>query len=86
MARSRLVVDPPLVTAVPGPRSRRRWPSLAKLRFRGAKLLLGLFLATLVLPGEVTIISQYVTVRSLGLADTLLGWRCRARSGCLTCC
>ncbi|MFE3447666.1 carbohydrate ABC transporter permease [Nonomuraea sp. NPDC059194] len=47
--------------------------ALAKLRFRGAKLLLGLFLATLVLPGEVTIISQYVTVRSLGLADTLLG-------------
>ncbi|MER7503851.1 carbohydrate ABC transporter permease [Nonomuraea pusilla] len=47
--------------------------ALAKLRFRGAKLLLGLFLGTLVLPGEVTIISQYVTIRSLGLADTLLG-------------
>ncbi|MET9337326.1 carbohydrate ABC transporter permease [Nonomuraea sp. NPDC003804] len=47
--------------------------ALAKLRFRGAKLLLGLFLATLVLPGEVTIVSQYVTVRGLGLADTLLG-------------
>jgi len=47
--------------------------ALAKLRFRGGKLLLGLVLATLVLPGEVTIISQYVTVRSLGLADTLLG-------------
>jgi multiple sugar transport system permease protein len=47
--------------------------ALAKLRFRGARLVLGLFLATLILPGEVTIISQYVTVRSLGLADTLLG-------------
>ncbi|GAA2366877.1 carbohydrate ABC transporter permease [Nonomuraea africana] len=47
--------------------------ALAKLRFRGAKLLMGLFLATLVLPGEVTIISQYVTVRGLGLADTLVG-------------
>ncbi|MET7999370.1 carbohydrate ABC transporter permease [Nonomuraea glycinis] len=47
--------------------------ALAKLRFRGAKLLFGLFLATLVLPGEVTIISQYVTIRGLGLADTLLG-------------
>jgi putative chitobiose transport system permease protein len=47
--------------------------ALAKLRFRGARLVLGLFLATLVLPGEVTIISQYVTVRSLGLADTLVG-------------
>ncbi len=35
--------------------------------------MLGLFLATLVLPGEVTIISQYVTVRELGLANTLFG-------------
>jgi putative chitobiose transport system permease protein len=47
--------------------------ALAKLRFRGGRLVLGLFLATLVLPGEATIVSQYVTVRSLGLADTLLG-------------
>jgi len=47
--------------------------ALAKLRFRGRRLALGLFLATLILPGEVTIISQYVTVRGLGLADTLLG-------------
>ncbi|WP_370416050.1 carbohydrate ABC transporter permease [Streptomyces fradiae] len=47
--------------------------ALARLRFRGARLALGLFLATLVLPGEVTIVSQYVTVRSLGLTDTLLG-------------
>src|SRR5688500_18684257 len=47
--------------------------ALAKLRFRGRRIALGLFLATLVLPGEVTIISQYVTVRGLGLADTLLG-------------
>ena len=47
--------------------------ALAKLRFRGARLALGLFLATLVLPGEVTIVSQYVIVRGLGLADTLVG-------------
>ena len=47
--------------------------ALAKLRFRGRTLVLGLFMATLVLPSEVTVISQYVTVRSLGLADTLLG-------------
>ncbi len=47
--------------------------ALAKLRFRGGRLVLGLVLATLVLPSEVTIISQYVTVRSMGLADTLLG-------------
>ncbi|NUO99302.1 MAG: carbohydrate ABC transporter permease [Nonomuraea sp.] len=47
--------------------------ALAKLRFRGAKLLLGAFLATLVLPEEVTIVSKYVIVRDLGLADTLPG-------------
>ncbi|MFG2824821.1 carbohydrate ABC transporter permease [Kitasatospora sp. NPDC048365] len=47
--------------------------ALAKLRFRGARLVLGLILATLVLPGEATLVSQYVTVRSLGLADTLTG-------------
>lgn len=47
--------------------------ALARLRFRGAKLVFALILATLVLPGEVTIISQYVTVRSLGFADTLVG-------------
>ncbi|MFB7128948.1 carbohydrate ABC transporter permease [Kitasatospora sp. NPDC056273] len=47
--------------------------ALARLRFRGAKLVLGLFLATLILPGEVTIVSQYVLVRGLGLADTLAG-------------
>jgi len=47
--------------------------ALAKLEFRGARLVLGAVLATLILPGEVTIVSQYVTVRSMGLADTLLG-------------
>jgi putative chitobiose transport system permease protein len=47
--------------------------AIARLRFRGRKVVLGLFLATLVLPGEVTIISQYVTVRDFGLADTLAG-------------
>ncbi|MFF6772982.1 carbohydrate ABC transporter permease [Streptomyces sp. NPDC012637] len=47
--------------------------ALARLRFRGARFAFALFAATLVLPGEVTIVSQYVTVRSLGLTDTLLG-------------
>ncbi|MFJ7068425.1 carbohydrate ABC transporter permease [Streptomyces sp. NPDC101115] len=47
--------------------------ALARLRFRGARFGFALFAATLVLPGEVTIVSQYVTVRSLGLTDTLLG-------------
>ncbi|MFI6072161.1 carbohydrate ABC transporter permease [Actinoplanes sp. NPDC051343] len=47
--------------------------AIARLRFRGRKLVLGLFLSTLVLPGEVTIISQFVTVRDMGFADSLLG-------------
>ena len=47
--------------------------AIARLRFRGRKVVLGLFLATLVLPGEVTIISQYVTVRDFGFADSLVG-------------
>ena len=47
--------------------------ALARLRFRGRRLVTGLFLSTLVLPGEVTIISQYQTVTKLGFGDTLLG-------------
>ena len=47
--------------------------ALARLRFRGSKVILGALLGTLILPGEATIIAQYVTVRSLGLTDTLLG-------------
>ncbi|MEV4343095.1 carbohydrate ABC transporter permease [Actinoplanes sp. NPDC049596] len=47
--------------------------AIARLRFRGRKIVLGLFLGTLILPGEVTIISQYVTVRDFGLADSLIG-------------
>ena len=47
--------------------------ALARLRFRGRKLVTGLFLSTLVLPGEVTIISQYQTVTKLGFGDSLIG-------------
>ncbi|MFF2621394.1 carbohydrate ABC transporter permease [Oerskovia jenensis] len=47
--------------------------ALARLRFRGQKIALGLFLATLILPGEATIIANFVTIRNLGLSDTLLG-------------
>lgn len=57
--------------------------ALARLEFRGRKLLFGLFLATLVLPGEVTIISQYQTIISLGLGDTLLGVALPATIGTL---
>lgn len=47
--------------------------ALARLRFRGRKIALGLFLATLILPGEATVIANFVTIRNLNLADTLLG-------------
>ena len=47
--------------------------ALARLRWKGRRYVLGLFLATLVLPGEATIISQFVTVKDLGLADSLVG-------------
>ena len=47
--------------------------ALAAMRFRGKGLLMGLILSTLLLPGEVTLTSQYLTVKSLGLANTLTG-------------
>ena len=47
--------------------------ALARLRFRGRRLVSGLFLSTLVLPGEVTIISQYQTVTKLGFGNSLIG-------------
>jgi multiple sugar transport system permease protein len=47
--------------------------ALARLRFRGVKLVMGAILLTMLLPGEATIVAQYLTIRQLGLADTLLG-------------
>ena len=47
--------------------------ALARLNFRGRKLVLGVFLSTLVLPAEVTIVSQFQTITNLGLGNTLLG-------------
>lgn len=47
--------------------------ALARLKFRGRSLVTGLFMSTLVLPGEVTIISQYQTVTKLGFGDSLVG-------------
>ncbi|NUR30439.1 MAG: carbohydrate ABC transporter permease [Catenulispora sp.] len=46
---------------------------LARLKFKGRKLLLGVFVSTLILPAEVTIISKFQFVTNLGLGDTLLG-------------
>jgi multiple sugar transport system permease protein len=47
--------------------------ALARLRFRGVRLVMGAILLTMLLPGEATIVAQYLTIRQLGLADTLLG-------------
>lgn len=47
--------------------------ALARLDFRGRKLAVGLFVAALVLPGEVTIISQFQVITRMGLADSLIG-------------
>ncbi|MFC0672382.1 carbohydrate ABC transporter permease [Brachybacterium hainanense] len=47
--------------------------ALGCLRFRGKKIAMGILLATLLLPGEVTIMSQFLTIKSLGLADSLGG-------------
>ena len=47
--------------------------ALGCLKFRGKGIVLAVFFSTLLLPGEVTLTSQYLTVKSLGLADTLWG-------------
>lgn len=43
------------------------------LKFRFKAVLMGLVISTLLLPAEVTLTSQFLTIKSLGLADTLLG-------------
>lgn len=47
--------------------------ALGCLRFRGKGFVLGILLLTLLLPGEVTLTSQYLTIKSLGMANTLWG-------------
>ncbi len=47
--------------------------ALGALRFRGKGIVMAVFFSTLLLPGEVTLTSQYLTVKSLGLANTLWG-------------
>lgn len=43
------------------------------LKFRGRWLLLGLVMSTLLFPAEVTLTSQFLTIKSLGLANNLWG-------------
>ncbi|OKL53627.1 ABC transporter permease [Bowdeniella nasicola] len=47
--------------------------ALGTMNFRFKKTIFALFLSTLLLPGEVTLTSQYLTVKSLGAANTLVG-------------
>ncbi len=47
--------------------------ALARLDFRGKKIVFAAFLSTLVLPGEVTIISQFQIVTLMGFNNTLFG-------------
>lgn len=47
--------------------------AIARLKFRGKAFAITCFMGVLILPGEATIVAQFVTVRNLGLSDTLLG-------------
>ena len=45
----------------------------AKLPFRGLGKLFGLYLATMMIPGTVTMVPNYIILRSLGLLDSYTG-------------
>jgi len=47
--------------------------ALACMRFRGKRIALGVLFSTLLLPGEVTVTSNLLTINGLGLANTLWG-------------
>jgi multiple sugar transport system permease protein len=47
--------------------------ALAKLRFTGRRALFGLVMATLMVPGMVTFVPQFVLVSNMGLANTYAG-------------
>lgn len=47
--------------------------ALARMQFRGKKYVVGFILAALILPAEATIVSQFVLITKMGLADTLVG-------------
>ncbi|UNX56525.1 carbohydrate ABC transporter permease [Georgenia sp. TF02-10] len=47
--------------------------ALARLRFRGRSLVLGLLLTAMLVPVETVIVSQFLLVRSMQLQNTLLG-------------
>lgn len=47
--------------------------ALGTIKFRGKWIVLAIIFSTLLLPAEVTLTSQYLTIKSLGLANTLWG-------------
>ncbi|VDG76796.1 sugar ABC transporter permease [Actinobaculum suis] len=47
--------------------------AFAIMKFRGKAIAFAIILSTLLLPGEVTLTSQYLTVKALGAANTLVG-------------
>lgn len=47
--------------------------ALARLRFRGVKLALSVFLMGILIPGEVILIAKYLLTQEMGLNNTLLG-------------
>ncbi|MFW6724411.1 carbohydrate ABC transporter permease [Streptomyces sp. MAR4 CNY-716] len=47
--------------------------ALARMRFRGRRVVFAAFLATIIIPFESILVSEFLVVRSLGLNDTLLG-------------
>lgn len=47
--------------------------AFAQMKFKGKGICMAIILSTLLLPGEVTLTSQYLTIKSLGLANSLAG-------------
>lgn len=47
--------------------------ALARLQFRGRELVFGLFVASMMVPGVVTFIPNFVLMRELGLLNTMVG-------------
>ncbi|WP_130865712.1 carbohydrate ABC transporter permease [Acidipropionibacterium timonense] len=47
--------------------------ALSCMRFRGKRIVMAILLSVLLLPGEVTLTSQYLIIRGMGLANTLMG-------------
>lgn len=47
--------------------------AISCMKFRGKKVVMAILLSVLLLPGEVTLTSQYLIVKSMGLANTLAG-------------